>query len=214
MALDYRKELFRYRHYYQRIEPFFQKPENIAYTMLILSFFTISFFGVFAIRPTITTITALRREIEDSKNINEQFDKKIAALISAQESYQRVQPKLPALYKKLPQATEFTTLLRDLESLTAIYNASISALQFHALPLDPSIEKDSETPVVNLNKEAQPFTFTLSIVADYPQIIVFIKQLNEISRLITITQIDIVSTGENQLQLTLECTSFYLPTKK
>ena len=69
---------------YQSVSQSFKRKKTQAYTMFILSLFTISFFSIFAIRPTLKTVTSLHREIEDLEKIDEKLTTKINQLISAQ----------------------------------------------------------------------------------------------------------------------------------
>ena len=189
MAFDYRQELYRYKRYYQRIEPIIKKPETAAITMLILSFFTLSFFGFFAIRPTLTTIVSLNREIEDSKFLDQQLDQKISALISAQESYQRIQPDIPLIYKTIPKGTAFPELLQQIESLAQEYNAEFATIQFQALPLSITPKEATKTASLVQRHDAETFFFTISLEADYARIVQFLERLIRVSRLIIIDQL-------------------------
>ena len=67
MAFDYKKDYFRYKHYYLKTKEFYQKPVTKATVNLILSLFTISFFAFFAIRPTLKTIAKLNGQLETQK---------------------------------------------------------------------------------------------------------------------------------------------------
>jgi len=213
MTFDYKKEFFRYRHYYQRIEPVFQKPETVAYTMIILSIATMSFFGFFAIRPTVTTIASLNREIEDSAFVNEQFDEKITVLIAAQEEYQSIQRDLPIIYESMPETSNFPSLMMQIESLAREYNASLSALQFQRIPISPVSNKEATSSAASIQlQEPEPFVFTISLKADYTRVMQFLDNLMSVSRLIIIKQLEITgSQNKTELNLNLLLNSFYLP---
>ena len=210
MAFNYHKELYHARQYYKQLEPVLQKPQTMAFTMLVMSLFTIAFFGFFAIRPTLATITALRREIEDDRGINEQFDQKIEALIKAQESYQTIQPQLPLILASIPEESHFTLLIQQIETLTTAYGATLSALHFQPLPLAASSRAATDSAVAKQLSKAEPFSFSISLEGTYSQLRKFIEELITLNRLIIIKQIDMAVVGNGQLRLSLSLESFYL----
>ena len=141
--------LHRYYKYYQKLEPAFKNRKTQAYLMAVLSLMTISFFGFFAIRPTLKTIAVLQRQIIDRKTLNEKLDEKINALILAQDEYRLIEADLPLIYTLLPEKPEFPLLMRLLENLTIQNSATISGIQFDPIVLYekslPETETDTET---------------------------------------------------------------------
>src|SRR3989344_5000597 len=75
-----------------------QKKSITAYAYIILTLFTVSFFGIFAITPTLTTIGNLNRQYEDSKLVYEALNKKLSSLQLLDFQYKEIQPDLPAIY--------------------------------------------------------------------------------------------------------------------
>ncbi len=207
MSLLTTPSLHTYRRYYQRIEPILQQSQTAGYLVLILSFATLAFFGYFAIKPTLATIITLRRQIQDSRFVNEQLEKKIGDLITAQESYQQIQSDFPLIYASIPQAPQFSTLITALESLTAEYSASISALQTQLLPLHPLTPATQGTV-----QPAKLVEFSVTVTGDYPHIVQFLERLIRISRLITIRSIEMQSQQSNAIiQVNLVLSAYYLP---
>ena len=75
---------FRYHAFgrYQRyIEPITRDPLIRGYFELIATILLISFFLMFAIRPTLNTVFSLRRMISDLTEVDKSLDNKIQALI-------------------------------------------------------------------------------------------------------------------------------------
>ena len=64
-----------------------QKPSLKAYLEILLSLFTISILGIFAIRPTTITIGKLYNEIKAKEETIKRMDQKIQNLKNADELY-------------------------------------------------------------------------------------------------------------------------------
>lgn len=190
-----------YSRYYQKIGPFFKKPRVQAYIMLILSFFTMSFFGIFAIRPTLKTITQLQRKIKDSQFVSQALEEKIISLSQAKEAYQKVEKSLPLIAKALPPEPQFSFFLQDLESLAQEVDATISGVKLESVDLT---KKDPTLPI--------KLSCFLALASNYPSGKEFIHRLIETPRLYTIENFEIRSRakeGETELKLDLKVNSFY-----
>jgi len=98
----YKNDYSRYRQYYHRLWIFYQKPTAKVSVALLLTIFTIIFFAVFAIRPTLLTVAELVKKIQDKKESLTQIEQKAAQLASAQQAYIAAQSNLPLLDLALP----------------------------------------------------------------------------------------------------------------
>lgn len=72
------------KHVREDIEKFYERPVTRVSLELTLSLITVLFFAVFALRPTINTMSKLLKDIEDRRVIEEGLTKKMAALSTAQ----------------------------------------------------------------------------------------------------------------------------------
>lgn len=220
---------YRFSRYYKRLDPLIKNRRNQAYTLVVLSLLTISFFGFFAVRPTLKTIASLRKQIEDRTLLNTQLEEKINALINAQENYQQIEARLPLVYSLLPHKAEFPRLLRHLELLADSNNATISSIQFEPVVVyakdgvivdatDSSEleQKDESTAIAD---PATPIPFTLSVKGTYEELMSFLRQLTQLERIITLEAMDLTleNTGaaaENMLTLSIKAKAYYLPQKE
>lgn len=177
----------RARFYYRTLVPLFEKPKVAAYTMLVLSFFTISFFGMFAIRPTLATIAQLRKQISDQQVVLSRMEEKITALVQAQQSYEAIKPDLDSIFEALPENPELGSLVGKLNRSLVANNMEVVILQF--LPVTLS------KPEV-LSSEAVPMGFTMALKAQYDDILTFVDFLSRTDRIISIDSIDISGEGQ------------------
>src|SRR3989344_9056324 len=84
-----------------RFKPFIADKKKNTYLTAILSLLTLSFFGVFAIKPTLTTAVSLHRDIQDLKALNAQYEEKITSIIKGQSAYEQIRDDIPLFYATL-----------------------------------------------------------------------------------------------------------------
>lgn len=225
MPMNYKTEFERYKRYYLSLESAAKKPAYHSYTAAIFSFLAISLFGWYAILPTMRTILFLRREIVDNTKVNKQMDEKIAALIEAQEAYERVEPKLSLLSDALPKTANALPLVSELQYLARDTESSISSVQVssHTIqPTDPKPENISSTKTntntikslsKNTKAETEPLPVSLTVTGSYPSIDAFLQGITTLRRIVTIESIKIEpsQTGSvgSLLQLVLQLTTYY-----
>lgn len=174
----------RFRYYYRSLVPIFEKPQLIAYVLLSLSFFTMAFFGIFAIRPTLATIAQLRKRIEDQQVVNTRMEEKINQLRIADVAYQNTRPDLDAIFEALPNTPQAATLLGKLNRTLIENNIDIVILQFSQIPL--------RSPTASAS--ASSIGFSLTGKASYKDMLAFIDLLFRTDRVITIDSVDISPT--------------------
>ena len=85
------------------LNKFYENPVARVSIELFLSIFTVIFFAVFAIRPTLLTIADLIKEIEDKEDLIVQLDRKIASLSSAETEYRKFYYQLGLLDEAIPK---------------------------------------------------------------------------------------------------------------
>src|SRR5687767_10764921 len=78
-----------------------EKTKNLS--AIILTFLALSFFGLFAINPTISTIVQLKKEIADNQEVNQKLEEKITNLSTLQQKYNLLQNDIPFIFSAIPQ---------------------------------------------------------------------------------------------------------------
>src|SRR5258708_544713 len=74
-----------------------------SFVTLILTFAALSFFGIFAINPTITTITDLQKQLEDNTQVDQLLKTKIDNLSSLEQQYNQLGSNLTNILSAVPQ---------------------------------------------------------------------------------------------------------------
>jgi len=180
---------------YYKLRKKFQTKHKHAYTMLILSLFTMSFFGFFALRPTLVTIATLNRQIKDSREIDKRLTEKLNLLVQAQAEYEVIAPFLPKINQAIPDHPEYADLLMDIENMR---DSSVSAVAKFGLG---SVELKAENPgKVDLSVEAE---------GDYLSLEDFIALLLSNARLLVVNSLNFDSGSQSGLGLAMDVNAPY-----
>lgn len=204
--------------YQKRFAHFMESEEIKAYTMAILSLFAISFFTIFAIRPTLITFFSLNRQIEDSQQLDQQLEDKINMLLRAQENYQTYKNDVALVNQAVPQDAQFTSLVKKVEELAKNQNTTLASLKIEGFDFIEGDQKDNtKTKEAKEAKEAKEkgplsFSFIFSIKGNYADSESFIKNMMNLRRIIAFNnlKISISETDNNELTTASEAKTFYL----
>jgi Tfp pilus assembly protein PilO len=156
------------------------------YITLAFTFAALSFFGIFAINPTLTTILNLRKQLEDSKFVNMKLEEKIANLTTLQQQYNALAPDLPTIFAALPQKSSSPYLLSQFQAIAQSTKVTVDSLQVK--PFDLS------------QKSTGSFDYSLEVIGTYENLTRFLSSLAKFDRIIAITSLtfnrEIVATDD------------------
>lgn len=178
------------------------KEEKIKrYTTLILTLISLSFFGLFAIGPTLSTITELNKELDDSRFVDQKLGQKISNLTVLQQKYAALQPDLPTILRSIPKDPQVPSFAADVQAVTVSSNVSLQSFQ---------------TFEVEINKLPNPrkyssYSFALIAEGNYNDLSNFLSNLSTMQRITSIDTISLTKkTGTtNLLQLTIKGKTFF-----
>ena len=205
MALGWRLEYRRYQEYLRQLSG--QKKAR-TYAGLIITLLTITFFLIFAIKPTLITITALIRELKDQRLVAQKLQAKINALREAQQEYSLIENDLPLIDQALPKEPQLSTLVKQIETLTQHSGVTLEGVSFTKTPLKrPTPEKNKErgkVSTINLN---------LTLSGDYQNLKKFLHNLIFLRRIIVIESLAFKPQRKKEaklLTLNLKLKTYYL----
>lgn len=181
------------------LNEFYQRPVAKVSLELFLSVGAVIFFAVFAIRPTLVTMSDLVKEIEDKKELDQKLTQKIASLSTAQTSYLEVQDRLYLLEQALPSTPDFIHSIKIIEKIASDQGILIDSLSVSEIPREVEIE----IPFSKLKKNSFPISLSLS--GEYGQIRQFVEELLNYRRSF-VTDTVIFSTSEERGQKKLRAT--------
>jgi len=188
MIFDWKTETSRYRRYLAELRQLSQRKDVRSWTNLTLSFLTITFFGFFAIKPTLIIIAKLTKEIKDRKEINLQLKKKIASLIAAQEQYSANQERFYLIDQALPQTADFPSLLFCLEKEAASAGVQIQSFSITKIEI---IGTKKAKPA---DQKSPSFEFNLVLTGDYGNLQRFAGQIENLRRSLNLEKISFGKT--------------------
>lgn len=126
---NYRQQYAKYKRWFREVaKTALGKPEIRAGLEVLLAFLTVSFFAVFAIRPTVATISQLVSDTRSQKEIADRLDEKIKALREAQELWSAQQERIKLLDGALPGDPLPDQAIQQIEGLAAKHNTNLVAV--------------------------------------------------------------------------------------
>ena len=143
---------------------FYDNPIAKVSLELFLTIGLVLFLAVFAIKPTILTMSGLIKEIENKQKLESQLTQKVAALQTAQTEYISVESLLPILDEAIPSSPEVILSAKIIEKVAADNKVVIRNLSVLELP--QNIPDD--TPFSKKSK--QNLSFSVNISGDYVSI--------------------------------------------
>ncbi len=155
-----------------------------AYLYIIFSFIALSFFGLFAIGPTITTIADLNKQYDEKKAALKQLEDKNAALKSLSAQYVDIQQDLTIIDNAIPESPKIGELTRQIEQLTIQNGLVMQKLDTGLMELYPA---------KNINSPIFAYTFSVGVTGTEQDINRFIADVINMERIIGI---DKLTTGK------------------
>ncbi len=187
-----------------RLKPYIANKTKNTYLTVILSLLTMSFFGLFAIKPTLSTAVSLNRDIQDLRVLNEQYEEKITTIIKGQSEYEKIRDDIPLIYASVPETAEFSKLIIREENIASTSGITLDSLQIDPVPISKS--KD-EGNVIS-------FGFSVSGSGDYNGAYgLLLHNLNAL-RLVNVDQVSMEQEGASdggQIKINLRAKSYYEP---
>jgi len=150
---------------------FYSQPVAKVSIELFLSIGTVVFFAIFAIRPTLLTMSDLIKEIDDKKQLDQKLDQKIAALSTIQNVYSSLENRLGVLDQAIPSQPEFENVLKIIEKIASEQQIAISNIQVKEIP------KLAPEDVPFKQKQRISLPISITVTGDYQAIRNFVEAI-------------------------------------
>jgi Tfp pilus assembly protein PilO len=185
---------------YLKLLPTMQQETTRSFMTLILTFAALSFFGIFAINPTLTTIADLKKQLVDDRQVDQQLKTKINNLSSLEQQYNQLGSNLTNILSAVPQNADAPLLSAQVAALTQKHNLTITSYRVEEVQL----------ATAQKNIKTQSYIFTVQAQGDYHNMLAFSIELNKLNRLITVESIEIGRDAQtNDLTLTLRGRQYF-----
>ena len=184
--------------------PYLTPERSQKFFGLMLTLVAISFFGFFAIKPTVSTILELQKELSDSQFVYDQLDIKIRNLSTLRGEYANIQKDLPVIISTITINPDVHLLFAQIQSIAQSSSIKIGKLQ------------NFEVEVIkNNNPSTQPYysyVFSIAGTGSLNNIYKFVSEINIMQRIINIDifSINNIIEGSNQsLGFNIQGTAFF-----
>ena len=114
MTFDYRKQYQEYRQYIDSIVEKAKAPAARVSLAVVGTIIFTGFLAVFALKPTLTTVAGLWKEINTEKEIIIGLDRKLKLLQTAKQNYDQASSRLYLLDRAIPTTIEVENMAKDL----------------------------------------------------------------------------------------------------
>lgn len=198
MANSIFKDLPKVRYFEQLLGP--QRKRAQQATVVILSLIAFSFFGLFAISPTLGTIAKLQKELSDTRFVDQALAQKIQNLSLLQKKYADLQNDIPVVLNAVPKTSEVALLLAQVQAVAQKFRIQLDTLQNFQVELFKPAR----------DQKYYSYTFSLSGQGTFDDVSQFINLLTNMERIISIDVFSISKASSDQLsRITLQATAYF-----
>ena len=183
--------------------PNFKQEKTQKYLSIILTLTASIVLGIFALLPTLSTITTLHKQLKDYKFVEQKLEEKINNLSVLQQKYSNLEKSLPIIYDAVPKNSQIPLLIAQLQVLAN--ESSIQLVNLQTFQVDVSHASLS-------TKKFASYGIGVSVKGSYQNMLIFINKIVNFQRIITIENISITKiTGINttDLQLNIKGTAYF-----
>lgn len=189
--------------YYVYIKPVIKNPFVRTYSGFLFSIIAVVFFSVFAIRPTISTIFSLQKDIEAQQQILNDLSNKSANLETGIQNYNKIDPQtISKLNTLVPNKIALSSIINELSTLALQNQASISGLQFQPFEID-----NNSSPPTN-EAALKEIAFTFNVSGPYEGIVNMLDSLNKGNHLIIVESVSF-NRNESGISMIVTAKSLY-----
>lgn len=184
--------------------PYLTPEKSQKFFGLVLTLCALSFFGFFAIKPTISTILKLRKELSDNQFVLKQLETKIKNLTGLRKQYFNLQNDLPIVNNAITIQPDAPILFAQIQSIAQTSNIAIKKLQ----NFEVEIIKDGKST----SKNYYSYNFTVAGSGSFENISKFIQTLTDMERVVNIDTFsinDITDQNRQSLEFDIQGTAFF-----
>ena len=197
MAMGWKKGYTRYKDYFLNIAAIYKQKKDLKmFLEILLSLGTITFFVIFALKPTVLTITQLIKEIQSKEEIVAKLDTKIQNVATARTLVDSESNRIPLIESSIPGIPSPETFVRQLEGLAAKNGVNLLGMSIGEVVLTGDVEKPKkdEPGLTPLPEGAKGATFSLSVSGPYVNLSNFLADLETLRRPLAVDNSGISST--------------------
>lgn len=175
------------------------------YTFATLFFLIFSLFIVFAIRPSLSTATALKREETDLQRIDARYESNIANIAAVQAVMEEHRDELPLLTDAVSTHPKVNKMIDDIKAAGDQSTFSLKKENIGEVNLLDTKNKNLQT--LHLNVEG---TGSFDALMKFIQVLSNQRRLKTIQRMVISKTAEGTATGNGQLNVIMDIEAYYL----
>ncbi len=197
-----------YKKYLENILVVYQNRQDIKiFTELLLSLASITIFAIFAIKPTLVTISSLYAEMKAKEEVVKTLDTKIENLEQARSLYESQKARIEILNQAIPSSPLPEIFVRQVEGISQRSETQLDGLVINSVSLLGENQiissTNSPTPEETL-QSSENLSVSVTTSGDYPHLAAFLLGLESMRRPISESSSTIVLTeGEEKAEIFL-----------
>lgn len=158
--------------------PYLTPERSQKFFGIVLTLCALSFFGFFAIKPTVSTILKLRKELSDNLFVFHQLEVKIKNLTELRKLYFNLQQDLPTIKNTITAQPDVHLLFAQIQSIAQTSNIAIKKLQNFEVEV---LKNEKGT-----GKNYYSYSFSIVGTGSFEDISNFISTLTNMERIVNI----------------------------
>lgn len=185
----------------ENLKTYLGEQRTQKFLSIFLTLIALSFFGIFAIKPTVSTIAKLQKEVSDSEFVYRELDSKIKNLSILKKQYASLQNDLPIITDAIPAEPNVHLLFAQIQTVARDSNVKIKKLQ------------NFEVEVLKNDKSSskQYYSYSFSVVGDgsFQNINNFTQSITNMQRITDIDVFSITNQGGQSLGFNIQGVAFF-----
>jgi len=199
MALGWKKDYLRYKELFLKLLIVYKKRNDVRmFLEIILSLVTITVFSVFALRPTLLTISQLIKDNKEKQETVNKMEQKIKNIQLAQQKYESYLDKISIIEQAVPNTPTPESLLRQIQGIAFKNFVNVVGSSVNEVALIGTDSKKSKEEIKNLPEGVKSLTFSVNVAGPYLSLYQFLSDLENSRRPIVINSVNIISLKENE----------------
>ena len=182
--------------------PYLSEERSQKFFTIVLTLLALSFFGFFAINPTVSTILKLRKEVSDNEFVYRQLENKIKNLSILRKQYGSIQTDLPTITDAITTRPDAHILFAQIQGAGERSNVKIKKLQ----NFEVEILKNNKTP----SKKYYSYSFVIAGSGLFENISDFVSTISNMQRIIDLDIFSISNTSiQGDLEFNIQAKAFF-----
>ena len=195
----------KYSRYFTYIKPMTENKTVKSTAPYVFTLVTIAVLVIYAIRPTISTITNLQKNIDENQKVLQTLNEKAQNLIDGKRNYEN----LPSETKmKINSATPDNPSVPSI--ISSLENSSTSIASVSALQIQPVTLVDDTTTTDKAKLALGNVDFSYNVQGTFSELLQTMQNLSNSPRLIQFNSVIMSKQQDSPIVLSITGKSFYL----